>query len=122
MPSPSMSQVTVQGKSTNWLTAPKTILQVQNAVPNGSTVLLDGTFKFKVKRPETFPIGQPFTVNDGFELWGYMSGIERAVPSFHSPQGILLQHPARMRNPRFLKCLLPGQEALISWIVYHYTT
>jgi hypothetical protein len=122
MPSPSMSQVTVQGRSTNWLTAPETILLVPKAILNGSTALLDGTIKFKAKRPANFPVGQPFTVYDGFELWGYMSGIERVVPSFHIPRGILLQHPVKMRNPRFLKCLIPGQEALISWIVYSYVT
>lgn len=115
--SPSMSQVTVNGMSTNWLIAPETKLLVQKCLLGGSIDKLQGTFTFTVKRPATFPVGQPFTVMDGFELGAEMSGIERVVPGFHSPRQIQLQHPIEMNRLRSLRCLAAGQEALVTWTV-----
>lgn len=115
--SPSMSQVTVRGKSSDWLIAPQTTLLVQKCLLGGSIDTLEGTFTFKVKRPTTFPVGRPFAVRDGVGLGGYMSGIERAVRGFHTPRKIPLQHPIEMNRFRSLRCVAAGQEALITWTV-----
>ena len=75
-----MSQVTVNGMSTNWLIAPETKLLVQKCLLGGSIDKLQETCPFKVNRPTTFPVGQPVSVMDGFELGAEMTGIERVVP------------------------------------------
>lgn len=117
-PSPKFSQVTVQGESTAWLVAPQTTLTMPVSIMNGSTIKLDGTLVFRVKRANTFPVGSAFTVDDNFKLRAHMSRIERTVPGFHKPRPITLQHPIEMSKPRYLRCLTVGQEAVFSWTVY----
>ena len=117
-PSPSASQVTVEGESTDWLVAPRTTHMVPRSILNGATVRIDGIFTFRVKRPKDIPTGRPFSVEDAFTLRGHMSGIDRAAPRFHSPRRITLQHPIEMSKPKFLRCLTIGQEAVFSWKVY----
>jgi hypothetical protein len=108
-----MSQVVVQGKSTKWLVAPETLLSVPKSIPGGSTVGVDGQIVFKIKSSTVLPRSEPFKVQDGVDVNGFMTGIERVVPSFHSPRPILFQHPLSMDRPKFLKCVAPGQTVLI---------
>jgi hypothetical protein len=116
-PSPSASQVTMEGDSTEWLIAPRTTHMVPKSILNGAAVMIDGKFTFRVKRPRDIPVGRPFSVEDVFKLRGHMSGIDRAIPDFHSARKITLQHPIEMTKPRFLRCLTVGQEAVFSWKV-----
>lgn len=116
-PSPSLSQVTMEGESTNWFVAPRTIHTVPRSIMSGATVRIDGKFTFRVKRPKDFPVGRPFSVDDAVKLRGHMSGIERTVLDFHSPRIITLQHPIEMSKPKFLRCLTLGQEAVFPWKV-----
>lgn len=92
------------------------------SILNGSTIKLDGTFCFRVKRANSFPVGSPFTIDDSFKLRAHMSRIERTVPGFHKPRTITLQHPIEMSKPRFLRCLTVGQEAVFSWTVYRLSS
>jgi len=114
-----MSQVVVKGKSTKWLVAPETLLSVPRSIPGESTVGVDGQIVFKIKSPTTLPSSVPFKVQDGVDVNGFMTGIERVVPSFHSPRSILFQHPITMDKPKFLKCVAAGQEVLIKTTVYY---
>lgn len=107
----------MEGESTEWLIAPRTIHQVPKSIVNGGTVRIDGKFTFRVKRPREVPVGRPFSVEDAFKLRGHMSGIDRTIPGFHSPKRITLQHPIEMSQLKFLKCLTLGQEAVFSWKV-----
>jgi hypothetical protein len=118
MPSPSASEVTMGGESTDWLIAPRTTHIVQRSTMNSATVMIDGKFTFRVKRPKDATEGKPFSVNDAFQLRGHMSGIDRPVPGFHSPQKVKLEHPVEMSTPKFLRCLTVGQEAIFSWKVH----
>jgi hypothetical protein len=113
MPSPSMSQVSVKGVTTDWLRAPDTVLSVPRSIPDGSTVGVDGKIVLKIKTPTAPPTSESFKVQDGVGLTGFMSGIDRLVPSFHSPTKILFQHPITVDQPKFLKCAAPGQKILI---------
>jgi hypothetical protein len=108
----------MEGESTDWLIAPRTTHIVQRSTMNGATVMIDGKFTFRVKRPKDATEGKPFSVNDAFQLHGHMSGIDRPVPGFHSPNKVKLEHPVEMSTPKFLRCLTVGQEAIFSWKVY----
>lgn len=119
-PSPSASKVTMMGESTDWLVAPPTIHAVPRSILNGATVMIDGKFTFRVKRPKDATEGKPFSVNDAFHLKGHMSRIDRPVPGFHIPHKIKLEHPVEMSAPKFLRCLTVGQEAVFSWKVIPY--
>ena len=116
-PSPSASEVTMVGESTDWLVAPATTHVVPRSILNGATVMIDGKFTFRVKRPKDATEGKPFSVDDAFRLKGHMSGIDRPIPEFHVPNKIKLEHPVEMSAPKFLRCLTVGQEAIFSWKV-----
>ena len=90
----------MEGESTEWLIAPRTIHMVPKSILNGATVRIDGKFTFRVKRPRDIPVGRPFSVEDAFKLRGHMSGIDRAIPGFHSPRKITLQHPIEMSQTK----------------------
>jgi hypothetical protein len=108
------------GESTDWVAARTTTHVVPRSIPNGATVLIDGKFTFRVKRPQDATEGKPFSVNDAFHLKGHMSGIDRPIPRFHVPSKIKLEHPVEMSTPKFLRCLTVGQEAVFSWKVLHH--
>jgi hypothetical protein len=122
MPSPSMSLVTVHALSTNWLISPNVQLPIPNSVEPGYTARLDKTLKFRVKTPRQCHIGQPFSLTDTVTVGGYIHGIERALPKFHCGQSVVLQYPLQMSNLRYLRCLNPGEQTPITWMVENIST
>ena len=108
----------MEGESTDWLVARRTTHVVPRSIMSGATVLIDGKFTFRVKRPKDATEGKPFSVNDAFQLRGHMSGIDRPVPAFHAANKVTLEHPVEISTPKFLRCLTVGQEAIFSWKVY----
>jgi hypothetical protein len=119
-PSPSVSHVTVEGESTDWLVAPRVVHTVPCSIVNGATTRIDGIFTYRVKRPKESPGRLPLVVEDAFILRGHISGINRVIPEFHRPRKITLQHPVAMDAPKYLRCLTIGQEAIFSWNVSHH--
>ena len=116
-PSPSASLATVEGESTDWLVAPRAVHKIPKSISNGASVLIDGKFTFRVKRPKDSPPSEPLVVQHAFSLKGHMSGINRALVNFNTPRGVTLQHPIAMEKPKYLNCLTLGQETVITWKV-----
>src|SRR5262245_50794277 len=112
----------MEAESTDWLSARRVIHSIPRSIENEATVHIDGIFTFRVKRPRENPTGRSFVVEDTIKLGGHLSGIERPIRGFHTPKKIKLQHPIEMSQPRFLRCLTVGQEAVFSWKVYAYKT
>lgn len=116
MPSP-MALVTMYGLSTTWLEAPETRLTVPPFLQSGANAPIPGTLTFRIKRPDNVHEGAANTAADIFQLCGHMSKIERAIPNFHLPRNIILQHPLEISKPKYLRCLAPGKEATVMWTV-----
>lgn len=117
MPSPSASEVTIEGVPTDWLIAPRTTHKIPPAILSGATVRLDGRFTYKVRRPKREATEQPFSIQDSFLLRGHMSGIDRILRDFHTPRSVTIEYPIEMTAPKYLRCLAVGQEAKFTWKV-----
>lgn len=115
-----MSQVTLYAKHSTWLSAPQTILTVSKSILGGEVVDVPGSIVLKIKRPTAVATERSLRVDDGIPLGAYMSGIERVIGGFHIPRSIVFQHPVLLDNPRYLKCVTPGQEVLFKWKVRNF--
>jgi hypothetical protein len=92
------------------------------AIIGGSTVRVSDTLTFRIQRPKTITPGPSVVVNDVVKLGSTFTRLGRAIPQFHQGEPIVVQHPVKMSNLKYLKSMAPGQETIFHWNVCQFSS
>ena len=122
-PSPGTAAAEVHGEPTSHLVPMERSIPMPPAIIGGSTVRVSDTLTFRIQRgPSTITPGPSVVVNDVVKLGSTFTRLGRAIPHFHQGAPIVVQHPLKMSNHKYLKSMAPGQEAIFHWTVCQFSS
>lgn len=116
-PSPKNAKVSLFGSPTKWLDLKIPSVPMPSAIMSNSTVKIPGPIVFRIKPPKPVTPGPSFCAQDAVTLGGHFARLARNIPNFHKGYEIDIQHPIQMAGLKYLRCMIPGQEARFLWTV-----
>jgi hypothetical protein len=88
------------------------------SIPEGNTVMLEGTIKVLI-RPNTLPpvAGAVFCQEELISIQAIMPWLDRKLPSFEHTKAVQLQFPCELRKIDCLSSLGQGSTSRMTWEV-----
>ena len=108
----------ITAQSTEWFECVSPPVPITRSILPSSADVVPETFVVKIKTPNEIPTGKSFEVVHNINLQCPLLRLGRNLPNFHSGNSILLQYPVKMTKFNFLRCMKPGQRAVVTWMVF----